>query len=345
VSLVTNGVLGSLAILVCGCPSSPEAAAIDSSATDAVSPGGESANTESGEATTLGSGADPTAATPTPTSVTTDGGAMDDTTGDNASADGGPPVVFDVDAPATDSTAGQQEEYVDWLLNAENGALNHISRVDATVTPLCDLVDPRTGETLAFSSMTFTRDDRLFGSGASDLYEVTLPGCDVTYVGPYGPGANGVAVTGINGISPDEDYGLFGVDSTTDYVYRIDPETAAVEAVGYAGFNIGFGGASWVETEQQMLAVDANTDTLYRVDTNTGLYTDGLPLSETLGLVGFEHHPHGGQLYACTNANGGTARGLYEVELDGTMTFIGDTMISCNDLAAPWANPELPPVG
>ena len=62
-------------------------------------------------------------------------------------------------------------------------------------------------------------------------------------------------------------------------------------------------------------------------------------LSTPLNLVGFEHHPHGGNLYACSSGN---AEGLWEVADDGQMTYIGSIGFSCNDLAAPWANPLLP---
>jgi hypothetical protein len=237
-----------------------------------------------------------------------------------------------------DTTGGV--EYVDWLLNSEQGALYHVSREDALPTWLCNLVDPDDGTDISFSSMTFSRDDRLFGSGANELYEVTLPECEVIKVGLYGTG-----IEGVNGISPDEGFGLFAVDSDTDGLYRVDPDTAVATLVGNAGYDIGFGGASWVETEQKLMAIDANNDSLYEVDTQTGLYTLVTALTETFGLVGFEHHPHGGQLYGCTNNNGTTERGLYEIGLDGTMTFIGDIGFSCNDLAAPWASPTLPDPG
>ena len=245
--------------------------------------------------------------------------------------------LLDVGALDTGPSTTDGEAYVDWLLNSEEGALWHISRVDAKPTQLCELFHPTTGESISFSSMTFTRDDRLFGSGADELYEVLLPECDVEFVGAFGTG-----VTGVNGISPDEGYGLFAVDSDTDSLYRVDPDTAVATLVGYAGYDIGFGGATWVETEQELMAIDANNDSLYEVDTQTGVYSLVAPLTETFGLVGFEHHPHGGQLYGCTNNNGSTLRGVYEIALDGTMTFIGDPGFSCNDLAAPWANPPLP---
>ena len=229
------------------------------------------------------------------------------------------------------------EEYVDWLLNSENGFLHHINRESAHPTELCELINPQDGESISFSSMTFSRDDRLFGSGADELWEVVLPECEVLLIGAYGGG-----ITGVNGITPDEGYGLFAVDSQTNALYRVDPDTAEATLVGGAGYDIGFGGATWVETEQKLMAIDAQTDNLYEVDTETGLYTLVADLTFTFGLVGFEYHPHGGQLYACTDNNGPTQRGLYEVHLDGSMGFMGDPGFACNDLAAPWAVPELP---
>ena len=58
-----------------------------------------------------------------------------------------------------------------------------------------------------------------------------------------------------------------------------------------------------------------------------------------IGLVGFEHHPQGGQLYICSN---GAAQGLWEVTTTGQMTYIGDIGFACNDLAAPWESVLLP---
>ena len=42
-------------------------------------------------------------------------------------------------------------------------------------------------------------------------------------------------------------------------------------------------------------------DSLNEVDTMTGNYLYLADLQTPLNLVGFEHHPHGGQLYACSS--------------------------------------------
>jgi hypothetical protein len=220
-------------------------------------------------------------------------------------------------------------------LNSENGKLNRINRYTAAVTELCDLVDPDPPNgAIEFASMTFSRDDRLFGSHGGALYEISLPSCAVTKIGDFGG-----PITNVNGISPDEAFGLYAIDTATDALYRIDTATAVATLVGPAGYDIGFGGATWVEATQEILAVDAGNDTLNDVDRLTGTYTSLGNLSTPLSLVGFEHHPQGGNLYICSNA---AAQGLWEVDLTGQMTYIGDIGFACNDLAAPWAEPPLP---
>jgi DNA-binding beta-propeller fold protein YncE len=223
---------------------------------------------------------------------------------------------------------------VSWLLNSEGGKLYKIDRYDATTTELCDLVDPEGGGTIEFSSMTFSRLDHLYGSHSGALYEIELPSCNVIKIGDFGG-----AITSVNGISPDEGNDLYAIDTSTDSVYRIDPLTAVSTLIGPAGYNIGFGGATWVEGEQRLLAVDAGNNTLNEVNTTTGEYTSLGSLSTALNLVGFEHHPQGGNLYICSS---GTAEGLWEVDTTGQMTYIGSIGFACNDLAAPWLQPPLP---
>ena len=229
---------------------------------------------------------------------------------------------------------GAPENPISWLLNSEGGKLYKIDRYDASTTVLCDLIDPELGGSIEFSSMTFSRMDVLYGSHEGGLYEIVLPTCEVIKVGEFGG-----SITSVNGISPDEANGLYAIDTSTNAVYRIDPLTAISTLVGPAGYDIGFGGATWLEADQRLLAVDAGNDTLNEVDTETGAYTLLGNLSTGLNLVGFEHHPHGGNLYACSS---GSAEGLWEIEPDGQMSYIGSIGFGCNDLAAPWLMPPLP---
>ena len=71
-------------------------------------------------------------------------------------------------------------------------------------------------------------------------------------------------------------------------------------------------------------------------------------LSENFGSVGMEYHPHDGQIYACTNpeVSGYTTAPLFRVELDGTTTLVAETGLpgNCDNLGAPWGEPELPPI-
>ncbi|MEM7157025.1 MAG: hypothetical protein AAF799_29505 [Myxococcota bacterium] len=324
-----------LAAAACGTEPAPDAAGSDGVGTNldtANASTGSTANTTgSADGTTSSAGGTTSSA-----SSTGDEGSTDPDSGTTEDDSG---ILFDL---GNGPDVGNMSEPVEWMLNSEGGTLYRVSRVDASTVELCELINPETGSPFEFSSMTFTRDDRLIGAnnGSDGLWEIELPSCVATRVATY-PGN----VSGVNGISPDEDYGLYAVDSTTDRLYRVDVDTGVFTEMGPAGFNIGNGGATWVEADQMLMAVEAGTNSMYEVNTTTGTYSLVTALSETLGLVGFEHHPDNGALYICTNNNQSTVRGLYEVTMDGTMTFIGDLGYTCNDLAAPWAEPELPPVG
>ena len=228
----------------------------------------------------------------------------------------------------------------DWLLMSYAGDLYRVDRLSAAATQLCELVPAVGGGSINFSSMTFTRDDRLLGSTGDRLFEVALPDCIVTELGNYGGGINGM-----NGISPDEAFGLFGIDTTTNSVYRINPDTAEITEVGPAGINVGANGATWLEPETRLLAVDSVTDTLYEVDTANGSFSELGPLSIPLVAIGFEYHPQSEVMYLCSN---NSAAGLYELETSGAMSFVGpivdegQAQLNCNDLAAAWAAPDVP---
>ena len=326
-----------MTLVACGTEPAADTSSSDSGGQTLESAGETTSSSGNTSGTAGGSSSSAGGTTSSPGDTTSAGSEGSESESSTTRDDSG--VLFDIGGGNIDLAP---PEPVEWMLNSEGGTLYRVSRVDASTDELCELINPENMQPFEFSSMTFTRDDRLIGANnnSDGLWEIALPSCEATRVSTYPP-----SVSGVNGISPDEDYGLYAVDSTSDRLYRVDVDTGVFTEVGPTGFNIGFGGATWVEDDQMLMAVEAGTNSLYEVNTMTGMYTLVAALSETLGLVGFEHHPDNGALYICTSNNQSTVRGLYEVTTDGTMTFIGDMGFNCNDLAAPWAEPELPPVG
>lgn len=186
------------------------------------------------------------------------------------------------------------------------------------------------------TSSTFTRDDRLMVSTGFDLWEVSLPDCIGTKITTYPE-----EVTFINGIAPDEGNGLLGISAANKELVRIDPDTGAVTPVGFFGFELsGSHGATWVEAEQELYLVEGTTDSLYRVDRDTGFANFVTAIDYDFEWVGFEHHPHTGDMYGCSfDAE------VFRIDDDGSIELLTQLNEPCNNLAAPWDVPELPPIG
>ena len=186
------------------------------------------------------------------------------------------------------------------------------------------------------TSSTFTRDDRLMVSNGYSLWEISLPDCVGTHIATY-PEAHGI----INGIAPDAGYGLLGVSASGGELVAIDPDTGVVTPIGDFGFPLsGSHGATWVEAEQELYIVEGSTDALYIADQLTGAATWISGIQYDFEWVGFEHHPHTGEMYGCSSD-----AEVFLISADGSVDHLTQLELPCNNLAAPWDVPELPPIG
>lgn len=265
------------------------------------STGAESSGTSTGDDTTVG--------------MKLDVGVMPDVGGGDTAPDN---CSSECEADEAGQMAG------DWLLHIGGGTLYRVNVADATKLGLCKKV-------LSATSLTFTRDNRLFSSSGSELHEIDPCTCEATVVGEYPPGFNG-----INGIAPDEGNGLFGFSSQANALVRIDPDTAAVTEVGKVGFVFNTHGAAWSEQDQTLYFLTKST--LYTVDTQTGVATEIGPLGVDFSTVGVEEHPATGELYGCT----GTGN-LYHIDkVTAQATLIGSLGLgSCTNLGAPWTSSQV----
>ena len=186
------------------------------------------------------------------------------------------------------------------------------------------------------TSSTFTRDDRLMVSNGYALWEITLPECVGEKIADY-PEAHSI----INGITPDEGDGLYGLSAASGSLVAIDPDTGAVTPLGSLDIPLtGSHGATWIESEQQLYMVDGGTDTLYRVDPETVATTVVTAIDHDFEWVGFEYHPHNETLYGCSyDAQ------IISIALDGSTEVFAELELPCNNLAAPWGDPDLPSPG
>ena len=222
-----------------------------------------------------------------------------------------------------------------WLLNASGGKLWRVDVESGESAPLCNLsID------LPYASLTFTRDDVLLASAGDTLYHVDPCSCEVTEVGPYTE-----SFSGVNGITPNQDMGIFGLSSVTDQLGNIDAGTAVVNVIGDLGTNFGVSGLTWSHKDQKLYSISSTgSASLYTIDHITGVASNAIPLSISFSTVGIEIHPVDNKIYACSGA-----LPLLEVDrVTGEITYIGSfgTQVGggtfCNNLGAPWQGACLP---
>ena len=246
----------------------------------------------------------------------------------------------------TDTASDTGPELPDWLIHVSDDKLWHIPIDTGQAVDICDLI-PEEGVVLpSFQSVTFTREDRLIVSSGGDksLWEIFLPSCEIVKLGDIVPSQS------FPGVCPDAGNGLYGLTPVTDELYSLDLSTATGTLVGALGVDFGNTGGTWVEEEQNVYGITdhGDVDGLYLVDKDTGVATLVANLTENFGSVGMEYHPHDGQIYACTNpeVSGYASAPLFRVALDGTTTLIAETGLpgNCDNLGAPWGEPELPPI-
>lgn len=143
------------------------------------------------------------------------------------------------------------------------------------------------------------------------------------------------AASGIYGITPDEQDGLYGISEAQDLLVRIDADTAHTEAVGPLGVDFQTHGATLSASEQSIYAIRGVANELYEVDVSDG---SAQLLSSITGAdfegVGIERHPDTDQVFGCTDGDV-----LYEVDVNsGQATSVGSmgAGAKCTNLGAPW---------
>lgn len=280
--------------------------------------------------TSVGSGGTSTASGTTTSPGTDEAGS--------SSEDGPVGPIFDLSVP--DGGGGEPPmKTPPWLVHLanEDGArqLYHIDIETAVATHICTIIDAATMMPYdgGSPSITFTRDDRLIFSGNNSIWEIELPSCITTEIGPIG-------FTQVNGISPDEGDDLFGISGSSDVLLRIDAQTGQGTEVGPLGQSWGLLGGTWSEVEQEIYGINSSTDALYQIDAATGMATVDQMLPIDFQNVGVEFHPLTERIYACTSNSH-----LYRLEPDGSVTDLGDMGFdTCTNLGAPWSEDiELPP--
>ena len=243
----------------------------------------------------------------------------------------------------SESSSGEPEPLPPppWMVALDlEGNDTHVIQFDidtADSLDFCTVTNADTGGSIddfIFSS-TFSRDDRLLFSTGNQLWELALPSCEATLVGNFG-------FSDVYAIAPDEGNDLFGLDSETDSVLRIDANTGAGTLVGPIGEDWNAVGLTWNEDTSQLIALDIASDSLYEIDTATGTPTLYQALAFNFAQVAFEYHGNTGAVYACASNND-----LMRVEGDGSLTSVGTLPLDfgCLNMAAPWSDAAgLPPM-
>jgi hypothetical protein len=275
-----------------------------------------------------------------------EGTAPGETSGDGSGGDDGSSDTWPGDTDGTDGGPGTGGEAPPWLIHTSESQLWHVDIATGEATAVCDLVPEEDGGTVpaGFTSVTFSRDDRLLGSSGAALWEIELPTCITRKIGDY-------AATDLKiwGFCPDEGNDLYGIAVETDTLQHIDVTTGVATEIGPVGVDFFLSGATWLDDTQEVLGILGTTgaDGLFEFDTATGAGTRTIDLNREFTKVGMEHHPRNGVIYACMDPDGDPAwdsAPLLRVDRDtGNVELIGLTGLSgCTNLGGPWGDPPLP---
>lgn len=299
-----------------GCSSDPSSSTGGSTGTSTGATAGAGGTTGgtagTGGATTGGTGG----ATTGGTGGTTTGGTGGTGTGGTGGAVEKPLYIVSIDHKASPSVLLK--------IDVQTGA----GKVACTLPAELDVVN--------YPSTTFSREGILFASNNDFLRidKIDPCTCAVTPVGPTGFG-------GIPGITANKSNGLFGIETTSDFLLDINPMTGAGTKIGDLGSDFTTAGATWSDAlnngQGGLYGINGLTNQLYTIDTATGAATVIQNITGVTfgGSVGVERHPDNGVIYGCT-----TDAVLYSIDpVTGVGTGIGTGMghvSSCNNLAAPW---------
>lgn len=184
------------------------------------------------------------------------------------------------------------------------------------------------------SSLTFNQ-GRLRATGrvieqGDTMFEIDPCTCTASVIGAYGGTSGFGGIPGITSIGA----AMFGIDTVSDLVTRIDVNTARSTPLAPLPGDWGTAGLTWSGPQRNsLLAISGATDTLVEFDPATGTVR-GTPLAldYDFGSVGMEYHPGQDRLYACSS----TGHLLVVDAVNGHVT-VGPLLFApCNNLAAPF---------
>jgi len=278
----------------------------------------------------------------------------------SAVASSAPPGSADgaaADGPAWDLGSGfdATPALENWLLSVGNGsagaagsthALAQISIVPGELGSIHQIICPDLvfgGADVAqdvVSGLTF-HEGVLYAVGATgggaasrpaaSLYRIDPCACTATRLGDFGPELGLVGSVASYG-----NQGLFGVASTNNAFFRIDPATGAGTLVKTLPFAYGASGLSWSGPVRDTLwGIESNTDSLYELNAQGDYVREPLVLDYDFQGLGMEFHPGAQTLFACSQNRilvVNTTTGHIEVGPE----FTWDS--GCANLAAPYGS-------
>lgn len=188
------------------------------------------------------------------------------------------------------------------------------------------------------SSLTFY-DDVLYGVGAAvagdastpaaALYRIDPCTCTATRLGTLGAG-----VSFVGSITSYGNRAIYGIASTNDALFTVDPTTGAATIVKTLAVDFGASGLSWSGPERDTIwGIESNSDSLYEMNAQGDFVRDPLKLDYDFAGLGMEYHPGAKKLFACSNNK------LLEVNVTSGHVDVGPEIAwdgGCANLAAPF---------
>jgi hypothetical protein len=248
---------------------------------------------------------------------------------------------------------GPEPELQNWLLSIGNSppadggtkhALGQISILPGDLGTVRAIICPN----LVFggagvpndvvSSLTF-HEGVLYAIGASvesdgskpaaALYRVDPCACTATRLGALGGGLGLVgSITSYPG------HGLYGISSTNNTLFTVDPATGAGTPVKTMPVPFGASGFTWSGPDRNTLwGIESNSDSLYELDAKGDFAHEPLKLDYDFAGLGMEYHPGVKKLFACSYGK------LLEVAASTGHVDVGpliDWDGGCANLAAPF---------
>ena len=166
---------------------------------------------------------------------------------------------------------------------------------------------------------------------AAALYRIDPCTCTATRLGAFGPD-----IGLVGSVASYSSRGLFGIASTDNSLFSIDPTTGAGTVVQALPFPYGASGLSWSGPVRDTLwGIESNTDSLYELDALGNYVHAPIKLDFDFQGLGMEYHPGAQKLFACSqNKFLVVDPGTGHVEVGPDLAGIG----GCANLAAPYGS-------